>query len=198
MKIIFGIVFLLITIILIYILIRKILTLYTGWSQQDADEILQQKIVELYYKCTNTNPYYISTDTTFITEALDIYKSILGEKRYETLEKLARSNEIFKFKMEGDIPYLLCTTLDFNEQEKVMLENSLKSVLTKFLKAHGKSTIILSEWRTHDTLSLPILKIKYSETPKQGMILQSFIETENQKTLQQYKEVLDEEEDLYE
>ena len=43
----------------------------------------------------------------------------------------------------------------------------------------------------------PVLVIKYSETKKEAAILQSFIETDNQRTLQQYKEVLDEEEDLY-
>lgn len=198
MNFLFGIIVLLIAIILIYILIRKIIIMYTGCSQEDADEIIQQKILDLYYKCTDTVPYHIATDSAFSADVWNMYQSIFDEKRIEALQKLTMTNVICESGVESGIRYLKYTVISPTDHEKTMLENSLKTLFINYLKAHNMAQLVLVEWQTHSTLALPVLVIKYSETKKEAAILQSFIETDNQRTLQQYKEVLDEEEDLYE
>lgn len=186
----------LIAIILIYHLIRKLIIMYTGCSQEDAAEIIQEKVKDLYYKCSNTVPYHIFTDSAFNTDAWNLYRSIFDDKRIGTLQKLSMINVTFDSGVESGICYLRYTVLSPTDQEKIMLETALKALLVKYLKAHNMPQLILVEWKNHPTLALPVLAIKYSESKKGAAILQSFIETDNQRTLQQYKEVLDEE-DLY-
>ena len=154
MKFIFGIILLLVTIILIYILIQKIIVMYTGCSQEDADEIIQRKISDLYYSYTKTSPYHISTDPALATDVWNTYNSIFDEKRIEALQKLTRTNVICDSGDESGIRYLKYTVISPTEHEKTMFENSLKALLIKYLKAHNMAQLVLVEWQTHSTLSL--------------------------------------------
>lgn len=186
------------TIVFSYYLIRKIIILYSGCNNDDADEIIQQAIAEIYSSFSGKIPYHISNDKSLEAEIWNIYGSILGEQRFETLKKLTQSTTVSLFACEGNIRYFACTIIDPDEREKKILEASITAIFKKYLSCHGMPTITLIQWQQHSTLKFPILSIKYAETQKELRLLQALVDSENEKELQQYNEIFDEEDDLSE
>lgn len=85
MQIIFSLLICLVVIIAMYLLIRTIITLYSGCSKNDADQIIQDTVLKVYYGLSGKSPYHIADDLALQAAIWNVYESILGEKRFETL-----------------------------------------------------------------------------------------------------------------
>lgn len=194
MQIIFSLLICLVVIIAMYLLIRTIITLYSGCSKNDADQIIQDTVLKVYYGFSGKSPYHIADDLALQTAIWNVYESILGEKRFETLQKLSRSVQTSEFVSQNGLRSFACTIINPSEQERQILENMIDHLIQRYLSCHGMPTVTLTEWQRHNTLTFPILVVRYAETQKELAVLQALIDSENQKELQQCNTICEDEE----
>lgn len=171
-----------------FITVRVIMFLY-GCSQEEA----HQKIVTFFSK---KSPYHIATDIWLINQIWIRIKGIIGDARYSDLVQLSKTATVFENDNMRGIPYIAFTVMYDNENEKIRIEESVRTELEKCLREHIFPDKVITEWSENTSLQLPVLILRYAETVSECKIINAILHEEQQKILQRYRPIQDEEEEI--
>lgn len=168
----------------IFFATRKVVMMWTGSTKEEATKKIQNYI-------TQREEYHLSSDQMLNTDIENALNDIIGDSRYDTLCKLARTVPLITRNYSGGLPYIEITISYIDENEKIRIENILTNIISKYLGIHGLCRDILADWNVNRNVKMPALMIRYAETEEQLKILNACLQQETTKIIEKYQPLKD-------
>lgn len=178
-----------------YYLIRFVVKLYTGSNNAQADKCIQHFF-------NGTTPTSIVNDSMLIDKIQNAIKAVIGDDRYNQLIQLNSVQlkpPLLFFVTTGAVPYLVITVSYKDDNERAVIENSIRIVFISYLKMYGYSEQIIVEWGFREDIKMPYLCLGYSTNAEQEKAINSYLENKRDTLIGNYGDITDDSEGvLYE
>lgn len=179
----------LIAVVIIYIFfyeVTKFLMKTTGCTKVEAERKIQAFV-------TGKPEYHLANDEFFKQEVCNALRNILGETKYNELNMLSTTCNVWGFFYDNDrYMFRICVPYE-DENEKLRIENVLKNIMVKYLEIHDYCKFVMADWSDNSFLKLPELRLSYAETEKQAKILRKIWLIQNQDIINKNNPVVDDE-----
>lgn len=196
MELIVNVLLLFILCIAIFYMVCYGIKLWKGCNFEEAVTTLQNVV-------SGKAAYDFTTDAGFGDEIWLNVKNVIGERRFQRLVALSNTEITTPLLVCGKnsgLPFVAISVYYEDENEKMVLENVISSIVVRYLRICAFDTRICTEWKKREDLKMPYLEIRYARTPDEKRIL-SIMLTEKQKRITDMEtDVIDEtgEDEFYE
>jgi len=165
---------------------RRFVMLWTGSNKEEATKLIQS--------CIWQNPsYHLATDSMVFGEMDNAVHCIVGDSRYEDLCILSQTTHLIITGTASGLPYISLTVNYSDENEKIRLENILKTIVMKYLTIHDLPANIRTDWMENRLVKMPALYIYYAETEEQRKVLTAWIQADSAKIINKAQPLKEEE-----
>ena len=175
------------TAILLYFSIVFIISLWRGCSKSEAASIIHRFV-------KGTHPYHLCEDQSFISEAWNSIRVIIGDKSYSDLEELSKTIQLLFSGYASGLPYVAFTVVLDDNNTKIRLKSILCSLAEKHLTIHNMYPHVLADWKEHDILHYPVLMIRYSENDEQSKLIERVVRLNNSVISSRHQSLTDDDE----
>ena len=177
--------------VILYLVVIKLIRMWTGCSNDEA-------VVKLQRLINGTPVYRIEEDIGLQNEIWENVKKVIGEKRYNQLVDLnstAINPQLYFVGIEGALPCIGISLYYLDDTEKRVLESIIVNIVKKYLQIYGYFTSVLVVWKERYDLNMPYLQIRYARNDEEKRILEIGIKNQRQIISMQNSVVEDDSED---
>ena len=177
--------------VILYLVVIKLIRMWTGCSNDEA-------VVKLQRFINGTPVYRIEEDIGLQNAIWENVKKVIGEKRYNQLVDLnstAINPQLYFVGIEGALPCIGISLYYLDDTEKRVLESIIVNIVKKYLQIYGYFTSVLVVWKERYDLNMPYLQIRYARNDEEKRILEIGIKNQRQIISMQNSVVEDDSED---
>ena len=176
-----------------YYAVCHIIRLWTGCSSSEAG-------VKLRNFMNGKRGYKFEEDAGFQYEIWEAVRNIIGDKRYVQLERLSYTitdpeSGLLFFGETGGLPFIAVSMYYLDSNEKQVLENVIKNLVRRYLKAQGYGLLMLAEWKVRNDLHMPYLQIRYARTDDEKRLVGMGLQDMRDNIVSLYSPLYDDTED---
>lgn len=165
---------------------RRLVMLWTGSNKEEATRLIQSCIWQ-------NSSYHLATDSMVFGEMDNAVHCIVGDSRYEDLCILSQTTHLIITGTASGLPYISLTVNYSDENEKIRLENILRTIVVKYLTIHDLPANIRTDWMENRFVKMPALYIYYAETEEQRKVLTAWIQADSAKIINKAQPLKEEE-----
>lgn len=185
-RLIFYLLVVAVVVVCAFIIIRKLVMMWTGDTKEEATERIQAFV-------SQKEVYHLSVDQMLIVDLWNAVHSIIGDVRYAEICRLSNTSQMLEIGFASGLPYVAITVAYADENEKQRLENILRDIVARYLGIHGLCNGVLSDWKENTYVKIPALMIRYAETEEQLKILNACLQEETRKIIEKHQPLKDDE-----